>query len=70
MTPEEIEEFKSLNAHNANIYELMHKPEKIEFLEARHEKKFIKVANKVITTYLKRPGINQITQIYSYFISQ
>jgi hypothetical protein len=27
MTPEEIEEFKAMNGHNAKLYEYMHRPE-------------------------------------------
>lgn len=35
----------------------MHKPDLLENVEARHEKKFLKVANKIINMYLKRQDL-------------
>lgn len=55
MTSSEIAKFRKASEENAKIVDYMQNPDNLESIDSKVEKKFIKIANKMLTFLFKHP---------------
>jgi hypothetical protein len=72
VSAQEIDEFPLKSDFHAKLWEYFLHPEKLEEMDAKNEKKttFIRTANKLLSSYLKRNGTHSSIQIWFFSISQ
>jgi hypothetical protein len=56
VTMGELEELAGESETHAKLLAYMKNPDLLENVDTKHEKRFLKVANKILNAYLKRVG--------------